>query len=68
MSVVDERKKKKSGRKRNKETSQPIYSTTKNKNKICSVLETPTRCLDFKQLNAYTGSYDSESNTLFLRD
>lgn len=55
MSAGDERKKK-SGKKRNKVKSQPIYPTTKNKNKICSVLETPTRHLDFKKLNTYTGS------------
>lgn len=68
MSAGDERKKK-SGKKRNKEKSQPIYPTAKNKNKICSVLLSPTRYLDFMQLNAYTGSYDSERNTqLLLRD
>lgn len=60
--------KKQSGRKRNKGKSQPIYSTAKKtKNKICSVLETATRYPDFKQLNTYTGSYDSEQHTTVFK-
>lgn len=39
---------------------QSTHPTPKNMNKISSRLETPTRNLDFKQMNPYTGSYDSK--------
>lgn len=54
--VQEMKEKKRAGRKETKSSLSPSTPLQKNKNKICSVLETPTRHLDFKQLNTYTGS------------